>query len=165
MKQIFSVTLALLSFIIVEARPITKAQPIGIQDTDHSTPPDTKMANDILSYVNAYRQKKGLPALAMNAVISAQAQKHSENMAAHRTAFGHNGFQTRMNNISSQLGGANATAENVAFGNMDAKQVVDTWLTSPGHKANIEGPYNLTGIGIAADSKGNLYFTQIFIAH
>jgi uncharacterized protein YkwD len=165
MKQIFSVTLALLSFIIVEARPVPKPKSIDLQDTNLFVSPDSKMANDILGYVNAYRQKKGLPALTMNAVVSAQAQKHSENMAAHRTAFGHNGFQTRMKNISSQLGGANATAENVAFGNMDAKQVVDTWLTSPGHKQNIEGPYNLTGIGIASDNKGNLYFTQIFIAH
>jgi len=165
MKQIFSVTLALLSFIMVEARPVPKVQYIDPQDTNVSNSPDTKMANDILSYVNAYRQKKGLPALTMNAVITAQAQQHSENMAAHKTAFGHNGFQGRMSRISSQLGGANATAENVAFGNMDAKQVVDTWLTSPGHKRNIEGPYNLTGIGIASDGKGNLYFTQIFIAH
>jgi len=165
MKQIFSVTLALLSFILVEARPVPKVQYIDPQDTNVSNSPDTKMANDILSYVNAYRQKKGLPALTMNAVITAQAQQHSENMAAHKTAFGHNGFQGRMSRISSQLGGANATAENVAFGNMDAKQVVDTWLTSPGHKRNIEGPYNLTGIGIASDGKGNLYFTQIFIAH
>ena len=165
MKQIFSVTLALLSFIIVDARPMPKAKYIDIRNTNLFTSPDDKLANDILHYVNEYRHKKGLPTLTMNAVISAQAQQHSENMAAHKTAFGHNGFDARMSRISSQLGRANATAENVAMGGMGAKQVVNMWLTSPGHRRNIEGPYNLTGIGIASDGKGNLYFTQIFIAH
>ena len=165
MKQIFSVTLALLSFIIVDARPMPKTKCIDILDTNLFISPDAKLANDILHYVNEYRHKKGLSTLTMNAVVSAQAQKHSENMASHKTAFGHNGFDSRMSRISSQLGGANATAENVAMGDMGAKQVVDMWLTSPGHRQNIEGPYNLTGIGIASDRKGNLYFTQIFIAH
>jgi uncharacterized protein YkwD len=45
---------------------------------------------------------------------------------------------------------------------MSAREVVDGWLKSPGHKRNIEGDFTLTGIGIASDKQGNIYFTQIF---
>jgi uncharacterized protein YkwD len=58
--------------------------------------------------------------------------------------------------------GTNAVAENVAFGSSTAKEVVDGWLNSPGHKKNIEGNYKLTGIGVARDQQAKLYFTQIF---
>lgn len=125
------------------------------------------MEDDILKYINAYRRKKGLRPLVMNATISAEAQKHSENMAARRTSFGHNGFQGRMKRITSSpaINGASGVAENVALGSTTAKEVVDNWLKSPMHRQNIVGDYNLTGIGVAADKKGTLYFTQIFASN
>jgi len=123
------------------------------------------MANEILKYINEYRKKKRLPALTMNAVISAEAQKHSVNMATNRTDFGHSGFKTRMKRIIPQINGNGSMSENVAYGNMTAKQVVEEWLESSMHRENIVGPYNVTGIGIAADRKGALYFTQIFAAN
>jgi uncharacterized protein YkwD len=46
---------------------------------------------------------------------------------------------------------------------MGAREVVDGWLNSPGHRRNIEGDFRLTGIGIAKRSDGMVYFTQIFI--
>jgi hypothetical protein len=39
---------------------------------------------------------------------------------------------------------------------------VDGWIKSPGHRHNIVGRYNLTGIGIVRDSAGKLYYTQLF---
>ena len=46
---------------------------------------------------------------------------------------------------------------------MNAKQVVNMWLNSDGHRKNIEGNYNLTGIGVVKGKDGALYFTQIFV--
>jgi uncharacterized protein YkwD len=86
-------------------------------------------------------------------------------MAARRTSFSHNGFQGRIKRISSSLNGVSNAAENVAMGSTSAKQVVEDWLSSPMHKKNIEGPYTLTGIGVAADKKGVLYFTEIFVTN
>jgi uncharacterized protein YkwD len=51
------------------------------------------------------------------------------------------------------------------MGSTTAREVVDNWLKSPMHKKNIEGAFNLTGIGVAADKKGTLYFTQIFVSN
>jgi uncharacterized protein YkwD len=126
---------------------------------------NASMADDILKLINDYRRKKGLRALAANPVMNAEALKHSENMAARRTSFSHNGFQGRIKRISSSLNGVSNAAENVAMGSTTAKQVVEEWLSSPMHKKNIEGPYSLTGIGVAADKKGVLYFTQIFVTN
>jgi uncharacterized protein YkwD len=165
MKQLLSLALGVLYCIVMEARPLpAKALPGTPRAVVTASAVNASMADDILKYVNDYRRRKRLPALAMNSVITAEAQKHSENMAAHRTAFGHNGFKNRMKRILPQINGNGSLAENVAYGSTSAKQVVERWLKSPVHRENIEGPYNLTGIGIATDRSGDLYFTQIFAA-
>lgn len=44
-----------------------------------------------------------------------------------------------------------------------AKNAVDSWMGSPGHRANILNPlWTLEGIGIGQDDKGQLLFTQNF---
>jgi uncharacterized protein YkwD len=58
------------------------------------------------------------------------------------------------------------SAENVAFnqGHRDpAADAVRGWLASRGHRENIEGPYELTGVGVVSNAKGEFYFTQIFV--
>ncbi|MFM6200937.1 MAG: CAP domain-containing protein, partial [Dolichospermum sp.] len=44
-----------------------------------------------------------------------------------------------------------------------AAQAVQGWLNSSGHLANIRGNYNQTGIGVARNNQGKIYFTQIFL--
>jgi len=61
--------------------------------------------------------------------------------------------------------GGDSMAENVALGQTTAQEAVDSWLSSEGHKQNIEGSYNLTGVGVAQGSDGDLYFTQIFLLY
>jgi uncharacterized protein YkwD len=121
------------------------------------------MENNILFYVNRHRRAIGLPDLQMLTVASAEAARHSANMAAKRTPFGHAGFESRVSAISRSLGSVSAAAENVADGKLTAQEVVDGWLHSPAHKKNIEGNYTLTGIGLATDAGGIMYFTQIFV--
>ena len=121
------------------------------------------MQADILYYVNEHRLSKGLVPLNMNQLVTAEALKHSQQMASGRVALGHSGFSNRVERISSQLGPISQSGENVASGNLTAKQVVANWLNSPGHRENIEGRFTLTGIGIAKNNKGVIYFTQIFI--
>ena len=118
---------------------------------------------EILFHVNKYRRSIGLSGLQMNSVITTEAEKHSTNMATKRTDFSHDGYSSRVRRISNQLGSVSRSAENVAFGYTTAKSVVNGWLHSPGHKKNIEGNYKLTGIGIAKDRTGTLFFTQLFV--
>ena len=123
---------------------------------------DNKIEEDILYYVNLDRKSKGLRELQLNKIESSIAEQHSRNMASGKVPFGHNGLQTRAKAIRKQLGGITMVGENVASGQMTAKEAVEGWLHSPGHKRNIEGDFTLTGIGWAKDKKGMIYFTQIF---
>lgn len=120
-----------------------------------------KMQTEILQYVNEDRVKHGLRELEMNALESSLAAEHSRNMATGKVRFGHDGFNSRAKTIQKSLG-STTIGENVASGPMTAREVVDGWLHSAGHKKNIEGNFVLTGIGYSVNSKGNIYFTQIF---
>ena len=121
------------------------------------------MERDILYYINEYRRSLGEPALQMIEAASEQAGEHSADMAKKVTPFGHSGFNKRVNTITKQIGSVSSAAENVAYGELTAKEVVKGWLRSPGHKKNIEGNFTLTGIGVAKDKNGVLFFTQIFL--
>lgn len=120
------------------------------------------LEDDILALINKYRRSKGLGALEVNFTISEEARKHTLAMATQRVEFGHAGFNIRSKIITSKVAGTSAVAENVAVGSRTAKEVVDGWLKSPGHRKNIEGNYRLTGIGVARSQNAQLYFTQIF---
>jgi uncharacterized protein YkwD len=133
---------------------------MGFHPGTRETKPET-MESDILQYVNEDRIALGLSALQMNQLESSLATKHSEDMSAGKVKFGHDGFNARAKTIQKALG-STEVGENVAEGSMTAREVVDGWLHSPGHKKNIEGNFTLTGIGYAIDKKGNIYFTQIF---
>lgn len=130
-----------------------------------ATEPAGNMEEDILKYINDYRRSKGLGGLQMIDAASQQAAQHSRNMASGRTAFSHDGFEQRIANIKKAMGAdyMAAAAENVALGQLSAREVVNGWLKSAGHKKNIEGNYNLTGVGVARNSKGVMYYTQIFL--
>ena len=130
----------------------------------HPVQPEIKldsMGIAILQFVNEDRKQHGLALLQFNAMESSLALKHSQDMATGRVKFGHDGFNSRAIAIQKELGGSEI-GENVASGLMTAREVVDGWLKSPGHKKNIEGNFILTGIGYARNKKGELFFTQIF---
>jgi len=132
----------------------------GFHPFSKSSQLDT-MENEILQFVNEDRKQHNLKLLQMNTLESSLALKHSGDMAAGKVKFGHDGFNSRAKTIQKELG-ATEVGENVASGSMTAREVVDGWLHSPGHKKNIEGDFILTGVGYVRDKKGDIYFTQIF---
>lgn len=136
--------------------PETKITPSAPTESPSS------MVTGIFRYVNEHRQSMGLQPLKMNEEANRQAFMHSKNMATGKTAFSHDGFEQRIASIKKTTGWITASAENVAYGKLTAREVVKGWLNSPGHKKNIEGNYQYTGIGIYKDKNGVTYFTQIF---
>jgi uncharacterized protein YkwD len=130
----------------------------NVADEDFSS-----MEQSILQEVNNYRATKRLKPLQMVPLITEAALKHSKDMGRGRVPFGHDGFDDRMDKVMRKINNANACAENVAFGKFTAQEVVKRWIQSPGHRKNIEGNYNMTGIGVVRGKDGYPYFTQIFI--
>jgi uncharacterized protein YkwD len=119
----------------------------------------------VFKQINDYRASQKLPPLVFDNRIATQARSHSQNMANKSVPFGHQGFQQRVQVIGQAIP-LRGAAENVAF-NMGfrdpATQAVQGWLKSPGHLQNIRGNFDLTGIGVSQNARGEVYFTQIFI--
>lgn len=116
----------------------------------------------ILKEVNHYRLMHLLKPLTLNPALSQIALKHSQNMAQHVYAFGHIGFDQRFAKIRQILPNTAQASENVAYGYKSIDAVVSGWTHSPGHRANILGSFDLTGIAIAYDQNHRPYYTQIF---
>ena len=117
----------------------------------------------VFEQINQYRVSQGLAELKLNQKISHQARVHSQNMANGTVKFSHDGFARRIKSLPLKY---NDAAENVAFNigyNEPSRQAVIGWLSSPGHLKNIQGKYTLTGVGVATNTKGEVYLTQIFI--
>jgi uncharacterized protein YkwD len=116
--------------------------------------------------VNEHRRARGLAPLAYDARIAAVARRHSKDTAEGRVPAGHEGFEARQRQIS-KLIPLRGIAENVGVNdyppNRTVQAAVSGWLGSRGHRENIEGRYDLTGVGIARDARGAYYYTQIFV--
>lgn len=125
----------------------------------------TALEKSIHEQVNQYRASKKLPPLKFDDRIAEQSRIHSQNMAKGQVPFSHDGFEQRVKAIGRTIF-YRAAAENVAYNfgfSNPGKQAVEGWIKSPGHRKNMEGNFNLTGIGIAKNAKGEYYFTQVFI--
>ncbi len=126
---------------------------------------NTKLELEVHQQVNQYRQSRNLPPLKLDSRISEQARLHSQSMAAKSASFSHDGFEQRVKAIASEIP-LRSAAENLAYnqGYSDPVTiVVEGWIKSPGHLQNMIGDYHLTGIGVAKNSQGENYFTQIFV--
>ncbi|WP_017317042.1 CAP domain-containing protein [Mastigocladopsis repens] len=133
------------------------------QVTSPIRPKSTDLERSVFDQINRYRASRGLPKLSLNTKISRLARIHSQNMANGKVPFSHQGFRRRVSAIPLRYRSA---AENVAFnlGYSDpAQEAVSGWLHSPDHLVNIKGSYNMTGIGVATNSQGEVYLTQIFL--
>lgn len=57
-----------------------------------------------------------------------------------------------------------AAGENIAYGQKTPQEVMNAWMNSPGHKANIlSNVYDQIGVGVAKKANGTFYWTQMFI--
>lgn len=142
-----------------------KISPVSIRSYQvaQSTINTAAIEASVFQQINQYRASQGLSALTRNSAIDTQARTHSQNMASGKVPLGHDGFQQR---VQATGIASSASAENVAYnqGSSDpATQAVQGWLKSSVHLTNIKGNYNLTGVGVASNSQGKIYFTQIFL--
>lgn len=102
----------------------------------------------IVQFTNEERVKRGLPALKVSPRLQELTRQKAQNMAK---------SQNLSHNISPQTPGG----ENIAWNQASAKEVVQSWMNSSGHRANILNPrYSEIGVGMA---QGNgPYWAQMF---
>ena len=132
-----------------------------------SNPGESEVERDVFDMVNQHRASIGLNALEWSETIAIECRTHSRNMASCSVSIGHDGFDERAaairNTIPYTLIGENVAYSNVGSGGSSpASLALNEWLNNSQHRGNIEGNYNLTGVGAARD--GNKYYmTQIFV--
>jgi len=122
------------------------------------------LTEDVLKYTNQFRKSKGLKAVEMREDLNVIARKHSDDMAAGRCSFGHDGYDLRVSKIKKTIKPCDGyIGENVAFGASNGKDAVDVWKKSSAHRKNMLGDYNYIGIGTSRNRQGVIYYTQIFV--
>jgi uncharacterized protein YkwD/stress response protein SCP2 len=123
-----------------------------------------RTAEKVVELTNAERARAGLPALAVDPLLAAAAQAHSTDMVA-RAFYSHtspDGSQPW--DRAAAAGSRRRTiGENIACGQRSPAQVVEGWMNSPGHRANILKPaFTHIGIGLAGGGQMGTYWTQLF---
>lgn len=117
---------------------------------------------ELMDLINEHREHIGLNALQPVEHVSFKSEEHNEYMIA-KNAINHDFFDERSQNIVEVLG-AIKVSENVAYNYTTANSVLQAWLGSAGHKANIEGDFTHFGISIRENpANGNKYYTNIFM--
>ena len=121
-------------------------------------------AQEVVRLVNIERANAGLAPLSMDATLSVAAQVRAQEIDS---SFSH----TRPDGSScftvlKEMGVSYRTAgENIAKGQATPARVVEGWMNSAGHRANIlNGNFTTIGVGVYEDAAGTLHWTQLFIA-
>jgi uncharacterized protein YkwD len=118
----------------------------------------------VLALTNAERAATGCKALTWDSRLAAAAQKHSQDMRD-RDYFSHNSLDGRspFERIKAEGYSYRMAAENIAAGQPNPTAVVDAWMNSAGHRANILncGLAQL-GVGVAKGGSYGVYWTQDF---
>ncbi|MBM0103902.1 CAP domain-containing protein [Steroidobacter sp. S1-65] len=134
-----------------------------------------QVSQQALALVNAARAKprkcgrSSFPAVAplrLSAVLNRAALIHSQDMA-NKDFFEHRGSDgSKVSDRVTRVGYTWRTVgENIAIGSQTAEAVVQGWIASPGHCANIMSPgFTEMGIAFVADPKSDagIYWTQVF---
>lgn len=143
---------------------LNDAARVGTQAVRFNPPPPALSAHQqtllgVLDAINAARGVYGLSPVTPHGLVEVASQLHAEDMAARRlmTHTGWNGSDggdrlTAAGFVWSEWG------ENVGAGFADPALLVQSWMTSPGHRSNLLGNFTYIGVGVAPASDGTLYW-------
>ena len=135
----------------------------------------SELERAIFQFTNAVRQKNGVRPLTWDNSLRDVARGHSTDMLV-RNYFSHNSPEGRSPHERIRAGcrfPLTMTGENIWMGSGhapgDARQVarliVDSWMSSPGHRKNLLHP-EFTDIGVGVAARGReVRATQVFVRH
>ena len=148
-------------------RPETPGEPNQPEIPDQPGSGETGTVDEftveVVRLVNQEREKAGLSPLTVNAQAAEAAQVRAgeiEYLFSHTRPDG-TSFVTALQEAGVSYRGA---GENIAYGQKTPEQVMEGWMNSQGHRANILNP-NFTAIGVGhyQNSRGVSYWTQLFV--
>ncbi|MFJ4569477.1 CAP domain-containing protein [Streptomyces caelestis] len=122
------------------------------------------VAAAVTDLTNRERARAGLPPLAADPLLTAAAQAHSADMVS-RAFYSHTapGGSQPWDRAATAGSTRRSIGENIACGQRSPAEVVEGWMNSPGHRANILKPgFTHLGVGFAGGGRAGTYWTQLF---
>jgi len=150
-------------FPFIDSNPAAQAvsQPSGCSDApDHDA-----LAQDLLTQINAERAKRKLPPLRTSSTLMQVADFYSCRLIDgrffdHVDPFDGSTVDTRVTDFGYAF---QKVGENLAAGHKNARDAVNAWLDSPGHRANLLDPaFTETGIAVKTGGDYGWYWVQEF---
>ena len=123
----------------------------------------SSVIQQVVDLTNAERAKEGLAPLQIDSALTKSAQLKSQDMKDNNY-FSHTSpkYGSPFDQMKSLGISYKSAAENIAMGQRSAQEVVQGWMNSAGHRANImNGSYTHIGVGL---SDSGYYWTQQFIS-
>ena len=139
------------------------------EETEQPEEPELDIAaweQEVFDLVNAIRAENDLPAYEYDEKLADVARAHSQDMID-REFFDHTNPDGDQPWDRMSAAGIRwyAAAENIAAGQRTPEEVVDAWMNSPGHRANILGDCEYLGVGVALGGSFGYYWTQCFASY
>lgn len=138
----------------------------NVPDFPDQTPGDDNVSNSfeeqVVTLVNEERAKAGLNPLTLDTRAASAAAVRSREI---QTSFSHtrpdgSSFATALTQAGVSY---RSSGENIAYGQTTPQQVMNGWMNSSGHRANIlNASFTSIGVGYTQDSSGTPYWTQLF---
>lgn len=131
--------------------------------TSADTSSNTAYIRQIVNLVNEERAKAGLSPVTESSALSKAAYTRAQEISRNFSHTRPNG--SYFSSILQQNGLSYiSTGENIAYGQRTAQEVMNGWMNSASHRANILNPnYTTIGVGFYQGSNGTNYWSQLFI--
>lgn len=145
--------------------PETDNDAPGVNPPAEDNTPETgelSFAEQVVALVNAERAKAGLNPLVLDEEIASAAlvrARETEISFSHTRPDGRT-FSTVLTDNGIKFRGA---GENIAWGQRSPEEVMEGWMNSAGHRANILNPnFTKIGVGYYQNAAGRNFWTQLF---
>ena len=133
-----------------------------VEQPDHEEDQNSSFESQVIRLVNEEREKLGLSALVLDEKVANAAlvrAKETELSFSHTRPNG-SSFSTALTEQGVSFRGA---GENIAWGQRSPEEVMNAWMNSPGHRANILNEnFTTIGVGYYVNSNGTGYWAQLF---
>jgi uncharacterized protein YkwD len=121
---------------------------------------------EVVQLTNQHRSSLGLSQLRTSRSLTSAALWKAAHMAAY-SYFSHDDpappVQRTWDQRIRDCGHTYGAGENLASGYASPSEVMEGWLGSAGHRANIErAEYKSIGVGAVTDNQGSIYWVQVF---
>ena len=141
----------------------------GDSKVPEATDFDSEVASIVFQLTNEERSKQGLAAYGPDPVLGDMAYRKSAHMGklgyfSHVAPDGTTTYDWLKTEGQPYAGWGENIADYYDFGSAQktAEAIMDGWMNSSGHRANILGDFELLGVGVYTTTEGRVMATQVF---